>query len=471
MPSREKSANKTAEALCTVPTEFFEHSHDAMQTIPRSELDRLHLEALQIRYRDLRGRIPLLAVLAESLLLDDIHRLNDVVPTLFEHTIYKSYAPDLLALNDFDEMNRWLSKLSAHDITVVDASGCSDIDDWLDLMDQSTPLMIAHSSGTSGTLSFLPFSGEEYDTFAQLTEIDALQRFGEKRVITPREHRKLFYVVSFRSGGLAGIRLANYMAEYLVASDDRVLGVFPDRLSSEGRYLSVRKRACEDIELPPLTSVQSAKLEEFERTLSEMPERMERFMEETIARLPGERLYMFDLWDRLHAMAKKHLRSGHEAVFSEDSVIGTIGGNKGKNPPTNWAEDVCRFFGVNSLVTGYGMSEILAKHYMCSNNNYHFAPWVVPFVLDPATSQPLPREGAATGRAAFFDLTAETHWGGIISGDEATVNWESPCGCGRSSYFIEGEIQRYSTKYGGVDEIAPAAGMEAHHQAMRFLAP
>ena len=93
----------------------------------------------------------------------------------------------------------------------------------------------------------------------------------------------------------------------------------------------------------------------------------------------------------------------------------------------------------------------------------------IPFVLDPDTSEPLPRLGRQTGRAAFFDVGCETRWGGFITGDEITVNWSDYCPCGRQSHYIEGEIQRYSEKRGGDDKITCAATESAHQEAMDYL--
>ena len=91
------------------------------------------------------------------------------------------------------------------------------------------------------------------------------------------------------------------------------------------------------------------------------------------------------------------------------------------------------------------------------------------FVLDPDTGENLPRTGRVTGRAAFFDLGAECHWGGFITGDEITVNWTDFCSCGRQSHFIEGQIERYSDKRGGDDKINCAATENAHKEALDFL--
>ena len=137
--------------------------------------------------------------------------------------------------------------------------------------------------------------------------------------------------------------------------------------------------------------------------------------------------------------------------------------------PADWREQVCDFIGINETGMCYGMTEARALHHKCAFNHYHFAPWVVPFVLDPDTSRPLPRRGRTTGRAAFFDLGADTRWGGFISGDEVTVDWDTPCPCGQTTAWAEDGIQRISAKRGGDDKINCAATESAHREAMDFL--
>jgi len=51
----------------------------------------------------------------------------------------------------------FLGKLAKeYGIGHVDASGVDSIDDWIDLLDEQTPLMVVNSSGTTGKLSFYP---------------------------------------------------------------------------------------------------------------------------------------------------------------------------------------------------------------------------------------------------------------------------------------------------------------------------
>ncbi len=97
-------------------------------------------------------------------------------------------------------------------------------------------------------------------------------------------------------------------------------------------------------------------------------------------------------------------------------------------------------------------------------------PWVIPFVLDPDTSEPLPRTGRQTGRAAVYDILLRAHWGGVISGDEVTIDWDLQCPCGRSSVAFEKDIIRYSEKQGSEIERRPhhlcghAGGAERGHR-------
>ena len=80
-------------------------------------------------------------------------------------------------------------------------------------------------------------------------------------------------------------------------------------------------------------------------------------------------------------------------VFAKDSAILTGGGLKGFVLPENYMDVIQEFLGVDRIQEGYGMSEISAFHWACDEKHYHVQPWVIPFLLDPDTSEPLPREG------------------------------------------------------------------------------
>ena len=115
------------------------------------------------------------------------------------------------------------------------------------------------------------------------------------------------------------------------------------------------------------------------------------------------------------------------------------------------------------------MSEVMAGNKLCAEDRFHIEPWAILFVLDPDTGAPLPREGIQTGRAAFYDLLAETYWGGFVSGDEITVNWTDPCPCGKTTVHMARQVERYGLQHGGDDKISCAAAADAHDAALRYL--
>jgi hypothetical protein len=172
----------------------------------------------------------------------------------------------------------------------------------------------------------------------------------------------------------------------------------------------------------------------------------------------------------MYELAVEGLKRGVKNVFAKDSAILTGGGLKGFVLPDGYMDVIQEFLGVDRIQEGYGMSEISAFHWACDEKHYHVQPWVIPFLLDPDTSEPLPREGVRTGRAAFYDFLNNSHWGGIISGDEITIDWNTPCRCGLASVHIAHEIMRYSEKQGVEDDrISCSATEEVKSEALRFL--
>ena len=243
-------------------------------------------------------------------------------------------------------------------------------------------------------------------------------------------------------------------------------------MSSDVLYLAARIRAAQSrgaLDRLEISDEMLARKKEFEELEADMPDHLQQFFEDTFAKLKGKRIWASGTWNLMHDMAKAGLAKGQEKMFSPDSIILSGGGAKGMTPPENWEEDVCRFIGIEHLTMGYGMSEVFGHHVMCSAGRYHIAPWVIPIVLDPETSEILPRKGVVTGRAAFFGLMARHAWGGFITGDEITIDWDSRCACGQTSYHLGPKIQRFSEKTGDDDKITCAATPDAHREAMTFL--
>lgn len=168
MPTAQLSLVQKTQLLLTNPTKLVNYSQRAWNQLPRADIEAMQLFGLQQRFSELRERIPVLKKLADAEGVERIEHLDDAVPLLFEHTVYKSYPPSLLEKRSFGQINKWLAKLVTPEvgeaIIAADVSGCHGLDDWFETMDQAVPqLRISHTSGTSGTLSFLPHGVREFE--------------------------------------------------------------------------------------------------------------------------------------------------------------------------------------------------------------------------------------------------------------------------------------------------------------------
>ena len=464
-------APEEVRAFATSPDQYFGGSWYAMHHVEPDRLAALQLASVKMRFAELRDRIPTLSVMADELGVVEIAEIDDVVPLLFQHSVYKSYPPSLLEKNQFAHLTRWLDRLTTHDLSGVDVSACDGIDAWLDTLDVSTDLRVAHSSGTTGTMSFLPRGLDDWH------RMSAALRCGLHAVADPfgdRDHTDDFFDLIwplYRHGRSAVARVPDLGMAQLLGSEDRFHALRQGRLSSDAMYLAGRMRAASargELDRLEISAALRARRDEFEEERRELAEGLPHFLEHTIDQLKGQRIWMMAPWSVLYGMARAGLERGLEGVFAPDSVITTGGGAKGQTPPADWEDVVKRFVGVDRLQQTYGMSEITALNKLCEHDRYHFEPWIVPFVLDPDSGAPLARRGVQTGRMACFDVLPASYWGGFITGDEVTADW-TPCPCGKTTPHVDRAIERYSEMRGGDDKITCAASDDAHRAALDLL--
>ncbi len=453
------------------PVEFFDWSATKIWSMPRADREAMQLDGLKLRFSQLRESVGYLKKLADRQGVDAIETINDVVPLLFEHTVYKSYPSSLLEKSRFPMINSWLGKLTTVPIGQIDVSKCDSIDSWIATMDAESDLCIHHSSGTSGTVSLFPKSKREHSTFGKLYPM-RFQKFGDPR---PGEPQPKAHVISpsFRSGSSAHFRINEQYFERIAHGDESFMHTaFPGAMSADILYLAGRLRAAKargDLDRLEIAPNLLARLHEFETDQNARAAQMQTFLGHITSELAGQRVFMACAPTYLWPLAQKGLAEGRTGVFAANSVISTGGGAKGMVLPDDWKAQVMRFAGVDHMPANYAMTEMNANNLLCENNHYHIAPWIIPFVLDPDTSAILPRTGSVTGRFAYYDLLPDTHWGGFVTGDEVTMTVDRACGCGREGPYIDATIARYSEMRGGDDKISCAASAEAHEEAMDFL--
>jgi hypothetical protein len=469
-----QTKTKSVETFMNDPIEFFDESVTAMHSIPRDELEQLQRDAMVIRFADHRANVEMVRKLADRLDIAEVDEFDDVAPMLFSHTAFKSYPAALLDKKRFDLMTQWLDKLTTHDLSGVDTDGCDSIDGWIDRLDEQTPLQVITSSGTTGTLSIIPKTKASATQGMELWKMFLFQTFG--REPTDDELNPVVDVIwpNYASGKLGHLRIAAMIKHSFTGGDDtRFHALYSDAIDTDLMFLASKMRAAasrgelDRLEIDPKLA---ARKDEFIAMQERRPQEMAEFFERLTTELRGRRVFMTSAYNLMYDVAAAGLERGVSAVFAPNSAILTGGGTKGFVLPDDYMDVIRKFLGVERIQEGYGFSEQNALHWACEEGRYHVQPWIIPFVLDPDTSEPLPREGAQTGRAAVYDVLNQDHWGGVISGDEVTVDWSTPCSCGRTSVYFEHDIIRYSEKEGVEDDrITCAATHEVHNEAVEFM--
>ena len=468
------SEAKTLDQFMNDPMEYFDHSITKMHTLPRDQLEALQRQALRVRFAQHRESIEMLRNLADRLDVKEVREFDDLPPLFFAHTAFKSYPASLLDKKRFDLMTKWLNKLTSHDLSHVETEGCDGIDDWIDRLDEQTPLEVITSSGTTGTLSLIPKDKHGAVYNMKLWRMFLFQTFG--REPTPEDLQPEVDVIwpNYASGKLGHLRMASMLKREFTGGDEsRFHALHSDAISTDLMFLASKLRAAasrgelDRVEIDPKLLERK---QEFEAMQARRPQELSAFFERLTRELRGKRVFMTSAYSLMYEIAAAGLERGLRKVFAPNSVILTGGGTKGMLLPDDYMEVIREFLGVDRIQEGYGMSEISAFHWACDEGRYHVQPWVIPFLLDPDTSEPLPRTGRQVGRAAFYDFLNQSHWGGVISGDEITIDWDAPCACGLASVPIEHDIMRYSEKQGIEDDrITCSATQQVNDEAIDFM--
>jgi hypothetical protein len=179
-----------------------------------------------------------------------------------------------------------------------------------------------------------------------------------------------------------------------------------------------------------------------------------------------EKLYITGYWAQLYRFAEEVRKRGYSGEdFNPENCIYLAGGLKKAQLPANYRQFVLETFNLHPPFTYamYGMQEIQTAMPRCQKGGrYHVPPWLVCLPLDKDGERLLPGAGkdAIEARAAFFDLSIDGRWGGIISGDHIHLDY-GPCACGNRSPSIRDDISRYADLQGD-DKIACSGTIDAY---------
>ena len=435
-------------------------------SLSKPELDSLQLHWAQTRFQQLQERIPALDALAEKQGVKIIADFETLATILFTHQVYKNYPFAFIERKLFTELTRWLNKLTSHDLSMLDMRGVNTIDEWLTRLDEAG-MFVFHSTGTSGKLSFFPRSQTEKEAW-----VEGTYTFLEAFMPGIRNLRLPVFWPAYRSGRQASMRLITHFGPALAGSEAEYHSLFNAPMSADFMSLAMRmKHAQEHGDLTAMDTIKAIFKTKGEIvTLKARKAGLTKnFFDKMVREYHGRRVFLMASATDLLDVAVEGLAAGQERVFASDSVLLTGGGFKGRQTISDWKDLLKKFYGVDQVFMSYGMTELNTYNIACSKGVYHVFPWNIPMVLD-LDGTPLPRSGVQTGRAGYFDLLAQTYWGGILTGDRITVHYDEECGCGWKGPWIEDNVQRFSELTGGEDIISCAGVQSAYSDFMEYIA-
>lgn len=425
------------------------------------------LGAVKMRFEQLKDRVSALEKLAKRQGVTSIDSLTDALPLFFDHRVYKSYPLAIIEKRDLAKLTQWLDRLTTHDLSKMSLEGLTTIDGWLDRLDQFG-MLVGHSTGTTGKLSFLPRSQSEYVGWERAYN-------GAQQATTGVDPHKEFvptFFPGYRGGHHMMLKMLGLFGVPAAGGPQHYHTLYQGHISSDLSSLAGRMQSAEDRgELaqlgldPALLEAREALIQQGRRREADMDAWFTKLMEE----YRGKRLKIGGTAGDLIRTARTGLARGMKPSFAPNSFISTGGGLKGlKDPPEDWEAFVIDYFGVERIAAIYGMSEIMGTCPKCSHGYYHIPPYTLAVLLD-AENNELPKEGTQTGRFAAFDLLAESYWGGFISGDKVTIHWEEDCLCGWNGPRVAPEIARFSELEGGDDKISCSGSVQAYNEFMDYV--
>jgi hypothetical protein len=426
--------------------------------IPQGELQGDQIAALNERFQENRERIKLLRHRAEEAGVEEITAFADMVPLLFPHTAYKSYPESFLMEQRWDRLTKWLGTISPRPIEGVDLEGITDIDDWIARL-EAKGYFISCSSGTTGKSAMLIASQQDMDW----SQLDTVQVFSWGSGVEPKADRKMIGCAPVAS--VPKNRKISEAQREAFANPEWSRFDYPVPPITVGALTSMvvmRKKMAEGTAMPDEVAA-------FEETSASRAKVLDAAIQIAAAEIIANRdkkLMVAGLWSGLYAVAKAVREQGYSAKdFDPDNCIYVGGGLKRALLPPDYKQFVHETFNIpaNRDFQNYSMQELNSGMPKCrAGNRYHIPPWIVPLLLNKEGDALVEHDGSGEieGRAAFFDLSLDGRWGGVISGDKIAIDF-GPCACGNRGPSVRDDIARYADLEGD-DKIGCAGTVDAY---------
>jgi hypothetical protein len=419
------------------------------------EVRDAQLEAVNERFQSRIDQIKLLQNRAEEGGVSEVRSLEDIVPLLFAHTAYKSYPENWLIEEKWDRLGKWLDTVSTNRVKPMDTSGVKGLDQWLHLLTEHEHY-VSCSSGTTGKCAMMNATRADLE-YAGRALLQQIIWAG----LNPQQDRML---ISCGQVASTPRNTATGAPMYAALADPSVPPFIPDAppitIGSITEMVVLRKKIADG-------TAQPADIAYFEEQAALRERQIESVAEQACDAAIANRhrkLHITGLFGPMYKVAAMLRDRGYSGKDFQENSTFISGGLKRVQVPDNYQDIIFDTFNIppERICHSYGMQEMSTTAPRCSHGRYHMAPWVVLMLLDEGGENliPIPAKGEIEGRAAFFDLSMDGRWGGVISGDKIRATWE-PCGCGNRSPSIDPDIQRFADMASG-DKIACSGTIDAY---------
>jgi hypothetical protein len=427
--------------------------------LPYAEVRDAQIAALDEMLQSRIDKIKLVKHRADEAGISEIRSLEDVVPLLLPHTAYKSYPESFLTEKKWDRLTKWLGTITAHPVDKIDLSGVAEIDDWVEACARAGHF-VACSSGTTGKSAMLDASQADLD-FSCANGVAAVQWGSDIRAGDMRTPAGAAGAVAFthRNAAIGGSMMAAFCDPQAAHFKS---GLPPVTIGSLTKMITLRKKIADGTASP-------SEIQAFDAESAARQQGLDQAQIGAVEDIIGKRdkrLYITGMWGSLYPFAVMVRERGYSAKdFHPENACYLGGGLKRAQLPDDYREFVYETFNLNPrfIFQMYSMQEINTSMPRCQKGQrYHLPPWLVALPLNKDGEELLPGTGKGQheGRAAFFDLSLDGRWGGVISGDHIHIDFE-PCACGSTSPSIADNIVRYADLEGD-DKIGCAGTVDAY---------
>ena len=456
--SVDTSANNPSAGLTPLRKKLIDMSIDPDRAFnaPASELNPLRLAAAQELFEVRIKQIPLLKKRAEDAGIEKITRCEDLVPLLFAHTSYKSYPQALFDKGRWDLMIKWMQTLSVSDLSNVNLEGIKDVDDFVERMWAAGHAVLT-TSGSSGKVSFLVHTMQDRALKTRHLKHTQAWPFTEAR-----EGRPIFCFGPMRGRNSAIEMAISNEENWGRPGQTRALDRRPLLITEVSKNAALRKRIADGVAEPEeIQAYEAAQAQMAADNAQDIAVLIDEMLDKR-----HEPLLVWGLWAQHMSIIERARKRGiPDGDFNTDSVIMAAGGIKGLALPSDYREQVSAFYG-NVIRPGvYGMTEMAQLLPFCDGKRYHIPPGLIFLMLDATGERLLGKEdevdGVITGRVGFLDLLYEGRWGGLITGDKASLDMSDRCPCGRAGPTLMDNVARYS-QLGEDDHIGCAGTIDAY---------